>query len=424
MTARPAALAMAALVCAAVASLWTTAATSAQGPLAFNHPLDHPAINYNTAPSTDAVAALNARVASGAARLAFDRDNGYLPAVLDALHVPRESQIAVFSPTSFQADKINAQNPRAIFFNDTVAVGWVRGGLLEVAAQDPKLGSIFYALEQKPAARPQFTRPSEDCLVCHRSWDTFAVPGIFVLTTFPPLTKNGYASGGVSDQRTPLIERWASWYVTGRPGRNRHMGNKPVPTRDDTSPTIAIDSLDGRIDLKGYPTPYSDIVALMVFEHQTRMTNLMTYLGWESRVAQVDRTPQAALDGAVRELVDYMLFVDEAPLVGKIEGTSGFAQWFSAQGPRDAKGRSLRQLDLTTRLMRYPCSYLIYSPAFDALPAAAKGPLYQRMWDVLSGAERGERYRSALSRADRQAIVEILRDTKPDLPSYFTVVAG
>ena len=338
------------------------------------------------------------------------------------LHVPRESQIAVFSPTSFQADKINAQNPRAIFFNDTVAVGWVRGGLLEVAAQDPKLGSIFYALEQKPAERPQFTRPSEDCLVCHRSWDTFAVPGIFVLSTFPPLTKNGYASGGVSDQRTPLVERWAGWYVTGRPGRNRHMGNKPVPTRDDTTPTVAIDSLEGRIDLKGYPTPYSDIVALMVFEHQTRMTNLLTYLAWSTRVAQFDRTPQTALDGAVRELVDYLLFVDEAPLVSKIEGTSGFAEMFQAQGPRDAKGRSLRQFDLTTRLMRYPCSYMIYSPAFEALPPVARDAVYNRMWQILSGAEKQSPY-SRLSAADRRAIVEILRETRTGLPGYFQAAA-
>ena len=69
--------------------------------------------------------------------------------------------------------------------------------------------------------------------------------------------------------------------------------------------------------------------------------------------------------------------------------------------------------------MKYPCSYLIYSAAFDALPPAAKDPIYRRLWQVLSGEERGARYRSPLSLADRQAIVEILRDTKKDLPPYF-----
>ena len=419
MTVRSAATAMAALACAAI----TLAVVSGQGPLAFNHPLDHPAIGYTTTVPSDAVSALNARLASGAAHLQFDRDRGYLPAVLDALRVPRESQMAVFSPTSFQASKINAQNPRAIYFSDTVAVGWVRGGLLEVAAQDPRLGPVFYALDQKPDERPQFTRSDEDCLVCHRSWETLAVPGIFVLSTFPPLTKNGYASGGVSDQRTPFIERWAGWYVTGRPGRTRHMGNKPVPTRDDTSPTVAIDSLEGRIDLKGYPTPYSDIVALMVFEHQTRMTNLLTYLAWETRVARFDRKPQPALDETVRELVDYLLFVDEAPLVGKIEGTSGFAEMFSAQGPRDARGRSLRQFDLVTRLMKYPCSYLIYSAAFDALPPVALEAVYKRMWQVLSGADKQRPYQR-LSLADRRAVIEILRETRAGLPAYFQAGAA
>jgi len=119
--------------------------------------------------------------------------------------------------------------------------------------------------------------------------------------------------------------------------------------------------------------------------------------------------------------VDYMLFVDEAPLPNTIVGSSGFSERMSALGPRDRRGRSLYQLDLTRRLMKYPCSYVIYSPAFDALPALAKVPIYRRMWQVLSGEAREPRYRS-LSRADREAVVAILKDTKPDLPGYFTEV--
>ena len=426
-----AALLLAVLGCAAVAASLAPARVSlaAQGPLAFRESPDHPAIKYSTALPNDAVAILNRRIESGAAQLAFDPVKGYLPSVLQALQVPKESQIAVFSATSFQADKINAQNPRTIYYSDSVAVGWVRGGLLEVAAQDPRLGSVFYTLEQ-PATRsaasqgrPQFKRSAE-CLECHRSWETLAVPGLMVLSTFPPTTRNGYASGGTTDHRTPLSQRWASWYVTGRPGPNRHMGNKPVPTQADTSAPAVLDSLEGRFDLKGYTTPYSDIVALMVFEHQTHMTNLLTYIDWESRVAEFERHPTTVgssgptISEIARDVVDYMLFVDEAPLAGKIEGTAGFTEMFSSEGPRDSRGRSLRQFDLERRLMRYPCSYMIYSPVFDGLPAAARDAIYSRLWEILSGQDKQPAY-SRLSADDRRAIVEILRETKKDLPGYF-----
>jgi hypothetical protein len=129
------------------------------------------------------------------------------------------------------------------------------------------------------------------------------------------------------------------------------------------------------------------------------------------------------MSGVAREVVDYLLFIDEAKLTDRVRGGSGFAERFSTTGPRDRKGRSLHELDLNRRLMKYPCSYLIYSPAFDALPPGAKDPIYRRMWQVLSGEERDARYRSALSLADRRSIVEILRDTKDDLPRYFQDVA-
>jgi hypothetical protein len=404
----------------ALAVMAWAAVTTAQTGRAFRESLEHPAIRYSTAPLSDAVTALNRRLETGATRLASDPDKGYLPAVLDALQVPKESQLAVFSPTSFQAELISAKNPRAIYFSDTVAVGWVRGGAIEVAAQDPELGPIFYELDPGAGDPPRFERSTE-CLVCHRTWETLAVPGLLVLSTFPPTTKNGYANGGVTDHRSPFERRWAGWYVTGHAGRTRHMGNKLVPTMTDTSPPVALDSLAGQFDLKGYPTPFSDVVALLVFEHQSHMTNLLTYMTWEGRVAASDPEALNGLPDIAREVVDYMLFVDEAPFAGPMQGTSGFAEMFAAKGPRDSRGRSLRQLGLERRLMRYPCSYMIYAPAFDALPRPAKDAVYRRLWQVLSGDETEPTY-SRLSRADRQAIVEILRDTKKDLPGYFQPV--
>jgi hypothetical protein len=234
----------------------------------------------------------------------------------------------------------------------------------------------------------------------------------------------------VSDHRSPFEERWGGWFITGKAGTARHMGNVMLDLDSETGrasvqpPPLA--TLEGKFDLAGYPTHFSDVAAVLVLDHQVRMMNMFTRVGWETRVAldQVAKEPrdkeaaQRLIAADAGELADYMLFVDEAPLQGKFESTSGFQTKFAADGPRDSRGRSLRQLDLGKRLMRYPCSYMIYSQAFDALPAAAKDAVYARLWDVLSGKDKARKY-SRLSADDRTAIVSILRDTKRDLPKYF-----
>jgi hypothetical protein len=161
----------------------------------------------------------------------------------------------------------------------------------------------------------------------------------------------------------------------------------------------------------------------MVLAHQTLMTNLITRAGWEARLltAKPSTDASARLAEATNDLVDYLLFVDEAPLAGPVKGTAGFTEQFVKTGPRDKQGRSLRDFDLKRRMFQYPCSYMIYTPAFDALPQLAKDAVYNRMWEVLSGREKQPRYR-ALSLADRRAVVEILRDTKPGLPDYFQAI--
>jgi hypothetical protein len=414
------------LLAAALIALGAAAAAQRQD--AFVQSRNHAAIAYDKTPGADRVVALNRRIQAGEVDLAFDPASGYLRSLLTALSVPVESQTLVFSQTSFQADLININNPRALYFNDNVAVGWVRGGeVLEVAAHDAKQGVLFYQLEQKRAARPQLTR-NVQCLSCHLSWDTLGVPGLFVMTMYPlPDDPNAYANGFPNNHNSPFSERWGGWYVTGEHGAARHMGNIPVMPADKgksklTAPLRPLKSVEGLFDLKGYPSPHSDVVALMVLNHQTHMTNLMTRIAWEARVAAHDKAADGAarVQAAASDLVDYMLFVDEARPTSPVRGSSGFAAAFAAGGPRDTKGRSLRELDLQRRLMRYPCSYMIYSEAFDAMPAAAKDAVYNRMWQVLSGRERNPRY-MRLSVADRRAVLEILRDTKKGLPSYFTV---
>ena len=408
---------------ATAAAAWALVSivSSGQAPISPAALRNHPAIGYQTRTPDDPVARLNARLARGEAALTFDPQNGYLRSVLDQLQVPTESQLLVYSKTSFQAPRIGPSNPRALYFNDTVSVGWVRGGeVLEFAAHDPSQGTIFYTLDQHAGAPPRFSR-QVICVQCHTWEATLDVPGTFVGSVVPATDGSVlYVPAYSIDHRTPFDLRWGGWFVTGGHALPHHLGNALVSaggTIEDavTPSSVHVTSLEGRFDPAGYAGAHSDIVALMVIEHQARMLNLITRTGWEARVGADAGRPLSAI---VNELVDYLLFVDERPLPGAVEGSSPFARVFAARGPRDSRGRSLRDLDLRTRLMRYPCSYLIYSEPFDALPPAAKQAVYARLWAILSGAERDARY-DRLTEADRRAVIELLRETKPDLPAYF-----
>ena len=386
------------------------------------------AIKYETATLDNPVLAVNQKLKDGTLRFTLDGRGGYLQSALQALDIPVNSQMLVFSPTSLQAKLINPDNPRALFFNDRVVLGYVRSGeILEVAAQDANQGIVFYTLDQKAADVPQFQRVTT-CLGCHLNADTLGVPGLLMFST-TPASETRPSRSAAMDHRMPLKDRWGGWLVTGTTGRTEHVGNR-VPALEGHA-TRELASASGLFDPDGFRATTSDIAALMVFAHQTYMTNLITRAGWEARALDPTRHPPfvaapgeearvaEVMRGIANEVVDYLLFVDETRFTERMRGASGFAERFSAAGPRDRQGRSLRELDLNRRLMKYPCSYLIYSPAFDQLPAGAKDPIYTRMWQILSGDERQPRYRSALSLADRRAIVDILRDTKAGLPSYF-----
>ncbi|HEY6508523.1 MAG TPA: hypothetical protein VIY56_10960 [Vicinamibacterales bacterium] len=389
---------------------------------------DDPAIQYSSAPLSTVVDDLNRRLEDGSARLTFEGRSGYLRSAIDALQLPIDSQLLLYSKGSLQGRLVSPASPRALFFNDRVALGWVRDGdLLEVAAHDARVGLVFYTLEQRPAQRPVFKREFR-CLGCHMTGDTAGIPGLLMFSSTTDPANDRDMRILPMDHRSAYGERFGGWFVTGSVGSARHLGNQ-VPALQ-TRRVDEVASVADLFDADGFVGTTSDVAALLTFSHQTQMTNLLTRASWEARAADPALHPggpqQAQLvaslmSGVADEVVDYMLFVDEAPLPNALGGGSGFAERMSAAGPRDRKGRSLHELDLTRRLMKYPCSYLIYSPAFDALPPLAKAPIYQRLWHVLSGQARDARYRS-LSLADRQAIVEILTDTKPDLPSYFTAV--
>ena len=390
-----------------VLAAFTTVVAAEQRTGVFDQSINHPAIKYSTSDSNTAVDALNRKLRDGSAKLVPEGKSGYLRSVLQLLDIPIESQVLVYTQTSLQARHITMQNPRAIYFNDAVSVGFVRGGpLLEIVAQDPVLGSVFYTINQEGSAAPTFGR-DQQCLRCHLSWDTLGVPGMSVLSTFPRANEREYANGFFVDHYRPIRERWGGWYVTGRRVPPHHMGNLPLilPTPPAAPPGGRV-SLEGQFDLSGYLTPYSDIVALMVLEHQVHFTNLVTRATWEARVGDPMRVAEAAAT-----IADYLLFVDEAPIIeGPIVGSSGFTEVFLARGKKDPKGRSLRELDLQTRLQKYPLSYMIHSPQFQALPEAAKNLVMARVTGVLSGEITGQKY-AHLTPALRAAIREILAAT-------------
>lgn len=357
------------VVLTVAAVVWTSSLVflTAQSRTAFPGMLDaHPAIEYRTAPVTDVVTVMQRDVAAGES-LAFAGPQGYLRAVLEKLHVPVESQILLFSKTGIQHPFTTPENPRALYFNDRVVVGYIPGApLLELAAHDPRQGVIFQSLKQE-AASQTFAR-NDRCLGCHVSFNSLGVPGILVrsMSTAPdgrPMPQDG---SFVVDSRSPLEQRWAGWYVTGASPSVKHLG-KPV---------------DSRVDVTNYPLPTSDIAALLVFDHQGQAMNLLTRLGWEARVAAAEGRldfSKGDLGDILKEAVDYFLFVDEAVIESPVSGASAFAKAFSASGPRDRKGRSLRDLELQSRVFKYRCSYMIYSPAFDALPDQARAAFFARM---------------------------------------------
>jgi hypothetical protein len=394
----------------------------------FYVPLDDPAIQY-AGPVSDSIALLEKQLESGKAKIDYaPNGSGYLPAILKLLDINIDSQVLVFSRTSIQNTHISPRTPRAIYFNDDTAVGFVQNGeVLELSAIDPRQGAVFYSLETEKNDRPEFAR-RDDCLRCHQGAPTMGIPGILVSSVHPITdaeARESHGSAFITDDRTSFGERWGGWYVTGMHGSEVHLGNNPEladplnPGRAVKEGTQNVTSLAGFFDTSRYLAPTSDIVALMTLEHQTRMTNLMTRIGWDARIALREGSARDRVNSEIEEMVGYMLFVDEEPLKQPVAGVSTFTKTFAARGPRDAKGRSLRDFDLQKRLFRYPLSYMIYSAAFDGMPDIVRERVYQRVYDVLTGKDKGQTF-AGLSPADRQAVLEIVRATKPKLPKYWT----
>lgn len=397
----------------------------------------------------DPVLVLQDMLESGEVELTYDSVVGYLPALLAALDIPVSSQSLVFSRTSLQARAISPWSPRAVYFNDDVYIGYVVDSeILEVASIDPDDGAIFYTLAQDEGAPPAF-QEDRSCLGCHERKITLDVPGVMVRSTF--VDRQGWTVQPFSEEaivdRTPMEERFAGFYVTGTMARGAHAGN----TRSDREvhelgqQDFQAFDFTTASDVQRLPPPFverevylsdhSDIVGLLVMAHQTRLHNVIAYLhegvkeAMRNQRAAVVSTGAAvpesgllpatetAIASKVDRLVREMFFAHEADIGGPIVGTSGFAEEFTARGPADSMGRSLRDFDLDRRLFQYPLSFIVYTDAFDALPGPVAARVYDGIEAVLSGADTRDDF-SHLDAATRTAIREILIETKPAFAAH------
>ncbi|MDA0833109.1 MAG: hypothetical protein O3A29_07485 [Planctomycetota bacterium] len=408
---------------------------------------EHEPIGYSKSEPDNAVSRLFAEISAGEKSLTFDPHFGYLTSLLHELAIPVSSQSLVFSKTSLQRNRISPRHPRSLYFNDDVYVGFCQSGdVLEISAVDSHLGTVFYTIDQTDRSPPRLQRQTDSCLICHGSSHTKGVPGHLLRSVFTDPAGNPVLASGTYriNQSSPFKLRWGGWYVTGEHGDQKHLGNLIVrdqrPDENiDNSAGQNLTDLGTRLKVENFLTPHSDIVALLVLEHQTEAHNLLTRANFTTRQAlhleaQLNRelkespdkrwaSTQSRMKSVLEPLIEYLFYCDEAPLTSPVKGTSEFAVDFTANARRDRQNRSLRDFDLTTRVFKYPLSYLIYSESFQQLPSEAKEYVMRRMWDILSGKEQSEKY-DHLTPEVRRAIREIILATMPSLPDYYYAPVG
>lgn len=411
-------------------TLWACFASiaSAQPVVSVKFDIEKPPFEYSKTADDNAVSNLIRQLDSKALKLDHTDQHGYLRSLLAALDVPEASQTLVFSKTSLQVRYISPRNPRAIYFNDDVYVGWVRGSsLVEISTADPKLGAAFYLFEMSPS-RPRIRRADYDCLGCHATSLTQGVPGHTIRSVMTQSDGRVLPRGisHVSGDDSPFQERFGGWYVTGSHGDMKHLGNATLRGDSlDTSNSFNLADLNGRFPTEAYLTPHSDIVALMVLQHQTQLHNRFTRADFQTRQLLHDAAKASPTDGSQAELqiqlrllaaevVEGIFFCDESLLTNQVRGNDTFPSIFTARGPKDSRGRTLREFDLHNRLFKYPCSYLVHSDSFAALHPELRRRVISQMLDVLHGRDPSPRF-AHLNPPTRQTILDILQETEAAL---------
>lgn len=361
----------------------------------------------------------------------YDPSLGYLKSFLKAFNIPSSSQTLVFSKTSLQARRINSKNPRALYFSEDIHVGWVPSGdFLEVAVSSPTTGMNFYTVERGDT-QPQLVQKTHECLRCHAGSMTREIPGLMVRSLYPlnsgqPIFKAG---SQIINQTIPLKKRWGGWFVTGI--SVKHLGNRVYKETTE--------GVDGGTPLhpgtfnNKYLNNSSDVIALLVLEHQAQLHTLLSALTIHTRRAlyeqqvldeYLERTKPVSDSSRTRikhhadNVLKYMFFVDETRIPEIDVSQSIFAQDFSSLTPHDKKNRTLYQLQMKRRMFRYPFSYMVYSDTFNQLPSEALNYLWPEIARILNPQFIHPGYEH-LNREDKIAIKEILLETHPAATTYW-----
>ncbi len=378
--------------------------------------LDAPAHAYWTRPLEDPFTKLKADLESGKIPLTGRDEMGFVVSLLAALDIPVSSQTLVFSNTSLQLRLISPRNPRAIYFNENLYLGWVPGGQIEIASLDPALGGIYYISDiPRGEQRPLFDRANR-CMNCHAEKATREVPGLVIKSVLPG-TRGGSIDSFRRDETghaIPLEERFGGWHLTGKHGLRKHWGNAIGDYANGTEKTIPVEP--GKyFNLDRYPVPTSDILAHLLHEHQVGFVNRVvegTYKAraWMAEDGGILSAEHARALGEQAELITrYLLFADEASLPpGGVTPDLTFAAAFLGNRRTDDAGLSLKDLDLRTRMFRYRCSYMVYSTVFTGIPEALKTRVLERMKRAL-----GTDGYPHLPADEKKAIRSILAATLP-----------
>jgi len=378
--------------------------------------------DYWTRPLTDRFSLMRDDLSSGKIPLDHRSEKAFVTSLLQALQVPASSQMLVFSATSLQLSLISTRNPRALYFSDDVYVGWVPGGKIEIVSLDPALGGIYYIFDvpRSPGGALNVER-SNRCMNCHGAADSGWVPGLVLSSVIP-----GPNGGSLMSWRqetlghgVPLSERMGGWLVTGTGTWQGHHGNTTGTLYAGKLTTTPL-GFGETFNVERYPVSTSDLLPHLLHEHQAGFITTALEAGYRARAAlhlsggTLTPAQETELQDAAARLVQYLLFADETALPpGGVTGDPAFRQDFAAPRKADAAGRSLRDLDLKQRLLKYRCSYMIYSPVFQGLEPGMKTRVLQRLHAALDPT-KPDRLSRKLPPEEKQAIAAILKATLPD----------
>jgi hypothetical protein len=383
--------------------------------------IDAPPHLYKTRTPRDRFTRMMERFDSDPALLDRSSEMAFLRSFLKALDISPSSQTLVFSTTSLQLSFISPANPRAIYFNEDIYVGYIPGGRIEIVGLDPELGGIFYIFDIPHDQRALKFDRSNRCMNCHAGAETGFVPGLVMESVIPGPTGGSLDSfrKGRSGHGLPLSDRFGGWHVTGAGAFTNHLGN--LTGRMNRGDILKISNQPGtRFDFANYPVPTSDLLPHLLHEHQLGFVNRVVEASYRARTALHQSggklTPEqnAELDEQSRIVTRYLLFADEAALPGGgIEGDANYKTDFLRNRRPAASGAALKDFDLRARLFKNRCSYMIYSPVFEGLPAPMKERIYERLAAALTSKDRDYDY---LPAPEKKTIREILKATLNDLP--------